>query len=98
MPNMDLADHVIKCNLFPFTHKVKRRDELLRALYCIHEGIWFCPAKLIRKTLFRFEEKIHHNRLRKFYNYSLPLPSGEGMVRQIEKTKTKTNQVSLPLF
>ena len=57
MPNMDLVDNVIKSNLFLYSHNVQRRDEYLRALYCMQQGMWICSVELVMETLCIFRDK-----------------------------------------
>ena len=56
---MLLIDHILLSNMFPLQHIVKRRGAILEALYCIYEGFWFSPTKLIMTSLFQFEYKVH---------------------------------------
>ena len=70
--DMDLVDVVIKANLFLYAHNTERRDGNLRALYCMHQGIWLFLVVLVLKTLCIFRDKVHQ-RLRRSRGYPLPL-------------------------
>ena len=62
-PHMLLIDHIMRSNLFPLQHIVKRRGAILEALFCISEGYWFSPEELIMTSLFHFEDKVHRRSL-----------------------------------
>ena len=70
---MDLADNIIKFNLFPSSHNVQLREEYLITLYCRHKGIWFYNVELVLETLCRFREKVHQG-LKGSKGYPLLLP------------------------
>ena len=59
-PSMLLIDHIMRSNLFPLQHIVKRRGAILEAQYCISKGFWFSPVELVMTSLFYFEDKVHH--------------------------------------
>ena len=44
---MLLIDHILRSNMFPLQHIVKRRGTILEVLYRISEGYWFSPDILI---------------------------------------------------
>ena len=48
---MLLIDHVLRSNMFPLQHIVKRRGDILEMLYRISEGYWFSPVELIMTSL-----------------------------------------------
>ena len=60
---MLFVDHVLRSNPFLLHHVVQRWGAILEALYCIFEGFWFSPPKLIMTSLFHFEHKIHRKHL-----------------------------------
>ena len=62
-PRMCLIDHILRSNLFPLQHIIKRRGTILEALYRISEGFWFSLAKLTMTSLFHLEDKVHHKSL-----------------------------------
>ena len=62
-PRMRLIDHILRSNLFPLQHIVKRREAILEALYRISEGLWFSPSELILTSLFHLEDKVHRRSL-----------------------------------
>ena len=68
---MFLIDHVLRSNMFPLQHIVKRRGAILEVLYRISEGYWFNPAELIMTSLFHFEDRVHRRSLPR--TKSLPL-------------------------
>ena len=70
-PDLDLADIVIKWNLFSYSHNIQRRDEYLRALYFMHQGMWICPFERWRLCI--FQNKVHQG-LQRSEGYPLPLP------------------------
>ena len=47
IPDMDLADVVIKANLFPFAHNIKMRYKHLRVFYYMYQGVWYYPSDLV---------------------------------------------------
>ena len=51
---MLLIDHILRSNMFPLQHIVKKRGAILEVLYRILEGYWFSPAELIMTSLFHF--------------------------------------------
>ena len=61
--SMLLNDHILRSNLFSLQHFVQRRGAILEALYRISEGFWFSPAELVMRSLFHFEDKVHHRNL-----------------------------------
>ena len=71
---MLLIDHILRSNLFPLQYPVQRRGVILEALYCISEGFWFSPAKLIMTSLFHFEDKVHHRNLTRAESTPLLFP------------------------
>ena len=56
---MLITDHILRSNLLPLQHYLKRKGAILKALYRIFEGFWFNQAKLIMTALLHFEEKVH---------------------------------------
>ena len=62
-PSMLLIDHMLRSNIFPLQHTVKRRGAILEALYHISEGYWFILAELLMTSLFHFEDKVHRRNL-----------------------------------
>ena len=62
-PQMLLADHVLRTNLFSLQHFVQRRGAILEALYRISEGFWFSLTELVMTALLHFEEKVHRKDL-----------------------------------
>ena len=57
--HMLLIDHILRSNLFPLQHTIKRRGAILEALFRTSEGYWFSPVELIMTSLFHFEDKVH---------------------------------------
>ena len=60
---MLLIDHVLRSNMFPLQHTVKRREAILEVLYHISEGYWFSPTELIMTSLFHIEDRVHRRSL-----------------------------------
>ena len=58
-----LIDHILRSNLFPLQHIVKRRGAILEALYRISKGFWFSSTELIMASLFHFEDRVHRRSL-----------------------------------
>ena len=73
-PQMLLADHVLRTNLFPLQHYVQRRGAILEALYWISEGFWFIPVELVMTALLHFEEKVHRKDLARAEAIPLLMP------------------------
>ena len=73
-PQMLLADHVLRSNVFPCQHTVQRRGIMLDALYRIHQGQWFSPADLIMAALIYFEDRVHVKKLQRAETYELYFP------------------------
>ena len=72
--SMLLIDHILRSNIFPLQHILKRRGAILEALYRISEGYWFSPADLLMTSLFHFEEKVHCRNLTRAEAISLLFP------------------------
>ena len=68
---MLLIDHILRSNLFPLQHIVKRRGVILEALYHISEGFLINSTELIMTSLFHFEDRVHHRSLP--HTESMPL-------------------------
>ena len=73
-PFMLLIDHILRSNLFPLQHTVQRRGAILEAIFCISEGYWFSPTKLIMTSLFHFEDNVHRRGLSRAESMPLLFP------------------------
>ena len=71
---MLLIDRILRTNLFPLQHIVKRRGAILEALYHISEGFWFSPTELIMTSLFHFEDRVHRRSLPRAESMPLLFP------------------------